>query len=392
MAPNRSGTGTTLLAITAGLLVVWGLYMVSNADTLRSATGGASRPIARPLTFDGSARDVAAIGSGPDGRDDPRVKALEIELQATRASLHAANEATKRATATTSKGTDASADGSYVRKRFNFREIKTLLERVVPHQQMWPSSVGGEIDDRESEHPKRAYFEKYADLDANVERVKAATGKDIKQLAAFPGRLFNLLDMLEWNASYGFLNCKRHLSLFATDAEHQFKSKECIDSTELWMYNNNEKSNDGDLHYPVTLPGAGKYDLVTFSQTLEHIYDPVLALKNLFDALAPGGYLMTSVPNLNHGHMLPIYFSMPTPWGLAVWCKMAGFEPLHTGQFGNRQYVYNLVDEPTWWPKWPRYYNKTRRPQIINDPFAPADVWVLARKPLAPGADDNAPQ
>lgn len=56
------------------------------------------------------------------------------------------------------------------------------------------------------------------------------------------------------------------------------------------------------------------------------------------------------------------------------------------------RYVYNLVDEPTWWPKWPRYYNKTRRPQIINDPFAPADVWVLARKPLAPGADDNAPQ
>ena len=81
--------------------------------------------------------------------------------------------------------------------------------------------------------------------------------------------------MLEWNASYGFLNCKRHLSLFTTDAEHQFKSKECIDSTELWMYNKAEKSNDGDLHYPVTLPGAGKYDLVTFSQTLEHIYDPV---------------------------------------------------------------------------------------------------------------------
>lgn len=66
----------------------------------------------------------------------------------------------------------------------------------------------------------------------------------------------------------------------------------------------------------------------------------MLALKNLFDALAPGGYLMTSVPNLNHGHMLPIYFSMPTPWGLALWCKMAGFEPLHTGQFGNRQYVH----------------------------------------------------
>ena len=51
---------------------------------------------------------------------------------------------------------------------------------------MWPKSVGGEMDGRESEHPKRAYFEKYADMDANVERVKAATGKDIKQLGKSP--------------------------------------------------------------------------------------------------------------------------------------------------------------------------------------------------------------
>ena len=42
------------------------------------------------------------------------------------------------------------------------------------------------MDGRESEHPKRAYFEKYADMDANVERVKAATGKDIKQLGKSP--------------------------------------------------------------------------------------------------------------------------------------------------------------------------------------------------------------
>ena len=76
----------------------------------------------------------------------------------------------------------------------------------------------------------------------------------------------------------------------------------------------------------------------------------MLALKNLYDALAPGGYLMTSVPNLNHGHMLPIYFSMPTPWGLALWCKMAGFEPLHTGQFGNRQYVHLQQPVSSWQP------------------------------------------
>ena len=62
------------------------------------------------------------------------------------------------------------------------------------------------------------------------------------------------------------------------------------------------------------------------------------------------------------------------------WC-CAGVVPVLCPTRTHR-YVYSLVDNPTWWPKWPRYYNKTRRPQIINDPFAPADVWVLARKPL----------
>lgn len=52
----------------------------------------------------------------------------------------------------------------------------------MPHQQSWPTNIEGELPARESEHPKRAYFEKYSDMDANVERVKKATGQDIKQL------------------------------------------------------------------------------------------------------------------------------------------------------------------------------------------------------------------
>ena len=60
-------------------------------------------------------------------------------------------------------------------------------------------------------------------------------------------------------------------------------------------------------------------------QALEHLYDPVLSLRSLFDAMAPGGYLFTSVPHLNHLHMGQFFFSMPTPWGLALWAEMAGF-------------------------------------------------------------------
>lgn len=68
--------------------------------------------------------------------------------------------------------------------------------------------------------------------------------------------------------------------------------------------------------------------------------------------------------------------------GLAVWCKTAGFEVLKVGQFGNEQELSNMYKSPTWWPKTHSYFNETRRPQIINDPWVPIDVWVLARRPL----------
>jgi SAM-dependent methyltransferase len=87
---------------------------------------------------------------------------------------------------------------------------------------------------------------------------------------------------------------------------------------------------------------------VLFAQTLEHLYDPVLCLRNLYDALAPGGYLFTSVPHLNHQHMGMTFFSMPTPMGLGVWATSAGFEVLKIGVFGNEQYIHNLAVHVTW--------------------------------------------
>ena len=91
--------------------------------------------------------------------------------------------------------------------------------------------------------------------------------------------------------------------------------------------------------------------------------------------------MFTSVPMLNHLHMEPFFFSEPTPYGLVVWMKQAGFEVLRVGVFGNQEYMENLARVPTRWiPLW-KYYNESRRPQIINDPRRPVQSWVAVRKP-----------
>eukprot|EP00040_Diaphanoeca_grandis_P009058 m.47441 g.47441 ORF g.47441 m.47441 type:complete len:319 (-) comp20493_c0_seq1:32-988(-) len=261
---------------------------------------------------------------------------------------------------------------SFMRKLFSAHEIETLAASVV--------------------FPHGSYFTKYADMDKSLDTLRDTTGVNLRANKYFPGRIFSVLDLVEWNQTFGFLDCKQGLAMSLTDVELQLLTPTCNMRVDQWIYPVRSALSEsnffkemtehrGDLHYPITLPNAGKYDFVVFGQTLEHLYDPVLGLKNIADAMAPGGYMFTSVPMLNHRHMDPHFFSMPTPYGLAMWCQMAGLNPIRIGQFGSEQSVTNIGKFPTWWPQWTTYYNKTRNPQVINDPLTPTDIWVLAQKP-----------
>jgi SAM-dependent methyltransferase len=87
------------------------------------------------------------------------------------------------------------------------------------------------------------------------------------------------------------------------------------------------------------------YDFVLFSQTLEHLYNPVLALENVHRALADGGFVWTSVPTVSHQHQLPHHFSTGvTPIGLACLFAQTGFDVVAIGQWGNAKYVSHLFD------------------------------------------------
>jgi SAM-dependent methyltransferase len=87
------------------------------------------------------------------------------------------------------------------------------------------------------------------------------------------------------------------------------------------------------------------FDFVLMSQTLEHLYNPLLALGNLRSVMSSGGYLWTSVPTVSRQHQLPSHFQTGfTPIGLACLLTQCGFEVVEIGQWGNPKYISHLFD------------------------------------------------
>jgi SAM-dependent methyltransferase len=156
-----------------------------------------------------------------------------------------------------------------------------------------------------------------------------------------------------------------------------------------------------DMH--ALRPPRTGYDFVLFSQTLEHLWDPPLALRCVSEVMAPGGRVWTSVPTVTFQHNLPYNFVTGwTPIGLAALFHGAGFDVIEVGQWGNRKYVTFAFE--LW--SWPTYHDlrpgirrsgeafaETRR-RVFHLPLAsvrkdgtknefdtPVQTWILARKP-----------
>ena len=100
------------------------------------------------------------------------------------------------------------------------------------------------------------------------------------------------------------------------------------------------KKRMNDLH---TFVAEEKHDFFLFNQTLEHVYNPFMVVKNIAKNLVEGGYVFTSVPTINIPHATPFNFSMWYPMGLATLFKSAGFEVLEIGQWGNVTYISKIV-------------------------------------------------
>jgi len=117
------------------------------------------------------------------------------------------------------------------------------------------------------------------------------------------------------------------------------------------------------------------WDFVMINQVIEHLYNPILGLKNIYDHMKVGGMFYANVPVVNIPHDTPFhYYTGITPIGLGVMVESAGFEILKIGQWGNKRYLQQLFDTL----EWPDYrYSEVPGENDINYPVI---TWCLAIK------------
>lgn len=130
----------------------------------------------------------------------------------------------------------------------------------------------------------------------------------------------------------------------------------------------------GDLH---SLQIKEEFDFFLFNQTLEHLYDPFLAVRNIWTALVPGGLVFTSVPTINIPHSTPFHFNGFTPMGLCMLFMINGFKVLELGQWGNYEYISKLF----LYHAWPGFSHLTSE-GIKNEEKNVVNCWILAQKIL----------
>jgi SAM-dependent methyltransferase len=133
-----------------------------------------------------------------------------------------------------------------------------------------------------------------------------------------------------------------------------------------------------DLHtIASTTEFKNEFDFFLFNQTIEHLYNPFEAMKQVYEIVKPGGYVFTSVPTINIPHMTPVHFNGYTPMGLAMLFKTANFEIIEIGQWGNFDYIQKLFGSHSW-PGFNRLINSNG--YIPNEERNACQCWILAKK------------
>jgi len=207
----------------------------------------------------------------------------------------------------------------------------------------------------------------YNKVDENYKKISDEERKKLLELD-FP-RVASLFDFKDWIEKYNLKKVNSLLSTCENDIELNYID---WDYNKVCSYNNKEN----DLH---TLNLSKKdFDMIIFNQTLEHVYNPFISMKNLFDHLKSGGYLYTTVPIINIPHMRPFHFWGITPIGLCMLSKSVGFKICECGYWGGYNYLGYIFSRGEW-PKHDIVFDHNNK--IENDELCQTQTWILVQKP-----------
>lgn len=177
-----------------------------------------------------------------------------------------------------------------------------------------------------------------------------------------------LLDFKKWVIKHN-INPTKMLSTWKDDYEHHY-----IKSNAVRYLEYNSRTGEGDLH---TFKLNEQFDFFLFTHTLEHLYNPLLAVGTIYQHIAPGGWVFTSVPTISIPHMTPSHFCGLYPMGLAILFESVGFTVKEMGQWGNKEYIEFMFE----YQSWPTYnLIKDHTNILLNEEQYVAQCWCLAQK------------
>jgi SAM-dependent methyltransferase len=127
-----------------------------------------------------------------------------------------------------------------------------------------------------------------------------------------------------------------------------------------------------DFDLTSTKVEAPRFDLVICEQVLEHVADPITAVRTLASLCRPGGHVLVSTPFLLRIHGHPEDYWRFTPLGLKTLLKAGQLEPLWVRSWGNAAVVKRNLGHWTVRPPWR---------SVRNNPSMPIVVWALAQRP-----------
>jgi SAM-dependent methyltransferase len=140
-------------------------------------------------------------------------------------------------------------------------------------------------------------------------------------------------------------------------------------------YNYTDDKLNYDLHN-LNLPEKD-FDFFMTNQTLEHVYDPVKVVQNIYKHMKENGIVYMNLPAVNIPHSTPFHhFTGITPVGLGCIFKSAGFKILDIGFWGNSSY-HNFIFNRYHHPKWPDYTQVT---DYTSNFERPVITWIFAKK------------
>lgn len=222
-----------------------------------------------------------------------------------------------------------------------------------------------EINDLYKKHVDKPeeYFRK-----ANDEYHKLSDADKARWFPADFPRLASLFDYKDWVKKYNLTHVNKLLSTCASDPELEYLT---YDKITVCDYLEDEKY---DLHI-MNLKDKD-YDMIIFNQTLEHLYNPFISMKNLYNHLKPGGYLYTTVPTINIPHQVPFHFWGITPTGLCTLSASVGFNVLECGYWGNLSYINHIFTHFGW----PNTSDVMKEDVIEHVEHCQSQTWILVQK------------